>query len=183
MRLFTAIDLPGELIGKLTGLIDALRPTARINWSPAANLHITTKFIGEWPEAELDRLTAALAALPPREPIPIELRGVGFFPNSHSPRVFFASVRAADALPHLARETSAALEAIGVKSEARAFSPHLTLARIKTPVPMQPLREAVAALPSTDFGAFTVDRFYLYRSQLKPTGSVYTKLSDFPFRK
>ena len=48
---------------------------------------------------------------------------------------------------------------------------------------MQPLREAIAELPSTDFGSFTADRFYLYRSQLSPSGSVYTKLSDFPFRK
>ena len=106
MRLFTAIDLPPELVRKLTELIDHLRPAARINWSPAANLHITTKFIGEWPEAELGRVTAALAGLPAREPIPIELRGVGFLPNPHSPRVFWAAVRAGEALPELARETA-----------------------------------------------------------------------------
>jgi RNA 2',3'-cyclic 3'-phosphodiesterase len=183
MRLFTAIDLPQELVRKLTAVIDHLRPTARINWSPAANLHITTKFIGEWPDAELERLTGALAALGPREPIPIELRGVGFFPNPHSPRVFWAAIRAGETLPELARETNAALAAIGIAAEPRLFSPHLTLARIKTPVPMQPLREAIALLPSTEFGAFAADRFYLYRSKLTPSGSVYTKLSDFPFRK
>jgi 2'-5' RNA ligase len=183
MRLFTAIDLPAEVLAKLTGLIDRLRPTARIHWSPAANLHITTKFIGEWPEAELARLTDALAPLGAIAPIPIEMRGVGFFPNPHSPRVFWAGVRAGEELGGLARATDQALAAIGVEAEKRAFSPHLTLARIKTPVPMQALREAIAALPSTEFGSFTAGRFYLYRSQLNPSGSVYTKLSDFPFRK
>src|ERR1700693_2408083 len=50
MRLFTAIDLPPEVTGRLDGLIAKLRPLARIRWSPAANLHITTKFVGQWPE-------------------------------------------------------------------------------------------------------------------------------------
>jgi 2'-5' RNA ligase len=50
MRLFTAIDLPPEVAGRLDALIAKLRPLANIRWSPAANLHITTKFIGQWPE-------------------------------------------------------------------------------------------------------------------------------------
>ena len=183
MRLFTAIDLPGELVATLARLIDQLRPSARINWSAPANLHITTKFIGEWPDNDLDRLTRALETLAPREPIPIAMRGVGFFPNPHSPRLFWAAVHAGPELAALARDTDAALAGIGVPADTKPFSPHLTLARIKAPAKMQPLREAIAALPFTGFGAFTPDRFYLYRSELKPTGSVYTKLSDFPFRK
>lgn len=183
MRLFTAIDLPGEIAATLARLIDRLRPSARLNWSAAANLHITTKFIGQWPDHDLDRLTEALKSLAPREPIPIAMRGVGFFPNPHSPRLFWAAVHAGPELAALARDIDAALARIGVPAETRPFSPHLTLARIKAPAPLQPLREAIATLPSTEFGAFTPDRFYLYRSELKPAGSVYTKLSDFPFRK
>jgi RNA 2',3'-cyclic 3'-phosphodiesterase len=183
MRLFTALDLPEDAVSKLAALVDRLRPSARIRWSPADNLHITTKFIGEWPEDRLDKLTAALNALPPREPIPIEVRGVGFYPNPHSPRIFWAAVHAGPALPGLARETEAALEKIGIAAEKRPFTPHLTLARIKEPVPLQELRQAIAALPSVEFGAFTADRFFLYLSQLRPSGSVYTRLSDFPFRK
>ncbi len=183
MRLFTAIDLPPDVIAALTGLIDRLRPAARINWSPAANLHITTKFVGEWPKERLDELSAALAALPAREPIPIEVRGLGFFPNPHSPRVFWAAVHAGPELAALARLTEQALEPLGIAAEHRPFSPHLTLARIKEPLPLQSLRQAIAALPQTDFGAFTAERFHLYLSELNPRGSVYTKLSDYPFRK
>jgi RNA 2',3'-cyclic 3'-phosphodiesterase len=183
MRLFTAIDLPDEVVATLGRLIAQLRPSARIKWSPEDNLHVTTKFIGEWPDAQIDRLQTALASLGPREPIPIEIRGVGFFPNPHAPRVFWAAVHAPAALADLARETESALERIGVAAENRPFSPHLTLARIKEPVPLQPLRQAVVELPSVEFGAFTADRFHLYRSKLTPAGSVYTKLSDFPFRK
>ena len=56
MRLFTALDLPCEVTGKLEELLAKLRPTAPIHWTPPSNLHITTKFIGEWPEARLEEL-------------------------------------------------------------------------------------------------------------------------------
>ncbi len=180
MRLFVAVDLPDPLVAALARLIDRLRPTARIRWSPPENLHITTKFIGEWPEPRLGEVESALAALPRREPFEIQVRGLGFFPNPHHPRVFWAAVHAPAALGELARQTDDAVARLGVERESRAFSPHLTLARIKEPVPMQPLREAIAALPDTDFGAFTVDRFYLYRSQLHPGGSIYSRLKEFP---
>ncbi|MGE5645506.1 MAG: RNA 2',3'-cyclic phosphodiesterase [Acidobacteriota bacterium] len=181
MRLFTAVDLPDDVVSALTRLIGALRPKARIRWSPAENLHITTKFIGEWPEARLGELKSALSGLGPREPIPIGIRGLGFFPNPNSPRVFWAAIEASPALADLARATEAALERLGIEAEKRAFSPHLTLARIKEPVPMQPLKQAIAELPSLEFGAFTADRFHLYLSKLAPSGSVYTKLAEFPF--
>jgi len=181
MRLFTAIDITDDVIRRLEGLIEELRPSARIAWSPPANLHVTTKFIGEWPDEKLDEITAALRGLSRRDPFSIEIRGVGFFPNPRSPRVFWAGVHAPGALGELALETDRALARIGVPAETRAFSPHLTLARIKTPVPLDPLHKAIAALESTDWGSFTVDRFFLYRSRLTPSGSIYTKLSEFPF--
>jgi RNA 2',3'-cyclic 3'-phosphodiesterase len=183
MRLFTAIDLPDELVSILARLVEVLRPTAKIKWSPKENFHITTKFIGEWPDERLEEVERALAAPSLPEPIPIELRGVGFLPNPHSPRVFLAAVHAPASLAELARETDQALERLGITAEKRPFSPHLTLARIKEPTSLQALRQAVAALPSTEFGAFAADRFHLYRSQLNPGGSVYTKLSDFRFAK
>jgi RNA 2',3'-cyclic 3'-phosphodiesterase len=181
MRLFIAIDLPEEVVSSLGRLIVQLQSAARIHWCTPESLHITTKFVGNWPDEQLDRLTGALGSLAPREPIPIDVRGLGFFPNPHNPRVFWAAVHAGPGLADLARETEAALERIGIAPEKRPFSPHLTLARVKEPVPLQALRQAIAALPSVEFGSFTADRFYLYQSTLRPTGSVYTKLSAYPF--
>jgi|SRR5579871_1058207 len=183
MRLFTAIDLPAEVITTLGSLITRLKPTAQINWSPIANLHITTKFIGEWPEDRLPELTTALQALPVRPPIEISIEKLGFFPNPHSPRVFWAGVHAGDSLTTLARDTEDSLAALGIAREQRPYSPHLTLARIKTPGKQPALLQAVARLPSLDFGRFTADRFFLYRSKTAPSGSVYTKLAEFPFAK
>lgn len=180
MRLFTGFDLPEEVVGELERLQSVLRPTARINWSPPANLHLTTKFIGEWPEERLEELREALASLAPRQPLRIAVRGLGFFPNPRSPRVFWAGVEGPPELAALAAETDRALARLGVPAESRPYSPHLTLARIRTPVPLDGLHAAIARLPSTEFGEFTADRFWLYRSRLSPSGSVYTKLSEFP---
>ncbi len=159
MRLFTGFDIPAEIVAALDQLIDQIRPTARIKWSPPANLHITTRFIGEWPEERLPDLLAALNRIPRRPPIPIQIRNLGFFPNPHSPRIFWAGVEAPPELAALAAETDQALDALGLKPEGRPFRPHLTLARIKDPVPLQKLRETIAALPSIEFGAFRGERF------------------------
>jgi len=64
--LFVAIDIPAEIKDALRYFVDRLRPTAKISWSPVDNLHITTKFIGEWPELRLDEIKGALTALPRR---------------------------------------------------------------------------------------------------------------------
>jgi 2'-5' RNA ligase len=182
MRLFVGMDLPGEVVCNLERLLDRLRPAVRLNWSPPANLHITTKFIGEWPEERLAELQAALVGLPSREPIEVQVRQVGFFPNPHSPRSFWCGIEAPE-LCGLAADTDRAVAALGIASETRGFSPHLTLARIKERPHLQALREAVAALPSLDFGRFEAGSFFLYQSTLRPAGSVYTKLAEFPLSK
>ncbi len=180
MRLFVGLDLPGDTIRNLERLLAILRPKARISWTAPANLHITTKFIGEWPEERMDELKLALGGLAPRGKIPVRIRRLGFFPDAQSPRIFWCGVDA-PALETLAKDTDSAAAALGIQSEARSFSPHLTLGRIKDRLDMRPLNEAIAALPSPEFGAFEARCFFLYRSQTLSTGSVYTKLAEFPF--
>jgi 2'-5' RNA ligase len=183
MRLFTGIDLPDSVAGRVAAIVERLRPIARLRWSPPENLHITTKFIGEWPENALDRLQGVLASLPPHPPIAITLSGVGWFPNPRHPRFFWAGVHAGPALRQLAAETEQALEALGIVPEKRDYTPHLTLARMSENVSrddLRSLRQAVSELPDTDFGEFQAVDFHLYRSDPAPNGSRYTILARFP---
>ena len=182
MRLFTGLDLPGDVVANLEELLRRLRPVARIQWSPPANLHVTTKFIGEWPQERLGELTAALGGLPGRAVIPVQIRRLGFYPKAHSPHIFWCGIEA-PGLPELAADTDSATSALGIVPEKRAFSPHLTLARIKDRVELQPLHKAIAGLATLEFGGFAAGRFFLYQSTLRPTGSVYTKLAEFPLTK
>jgi 2'-5' RNA ligase len=182
MRLFIALDLPEEVVRNLELFVAQLKPSARIHWSPPANLHVTTKFIGEFPESGLPKLQAALSGMPERPPIEVTVAKVGFYPNAHSPRVFWCGIEA-PRLEALAADTDAATSSVGVAKEERPYSAHLTLARIKERLDLSPLQSAIAAAPSLEFGRFTARSFFLYRSQLRPTGSVYTKLAEFPFSK
>ncbi len=181
MRVFTAVDLSEEVRAGLGSLLRRLRPAARLSWSPADNLHITTKFIGEWPEARFEEISRALSAVPPNGPIEITVKGLGWFPNERRPRVFWAGVEGGDALRTLAQSTDRAVAALGVPTEPRPFSPHLTLARIRDQAPLEGLRAALRSLPAGcgfDFGSFRAGEFVLYLS----AGGKYTRLAAFPLK-
>jgi 2'-5' RNA ligase len=182
VRLFTGISLPEEIIGNLSALIDGLRPTAQLRWSAVYNLHITTKFIGEWPEERLGEMIGALQPLGRRSAIDIAVNGIGWLPNPHSPRILYTAIKAGPELTELAAATEKATTAIGVERETKPFRPHLTLARIKdTGITLAPLRQAIAQLESQDFGAFRATSFKLYLSKMGPAGSIYTQLAEIPF--
>ncbi len=183
MRLFTGIGLPQSVIDDLTRLLDGLRPTAHLKWSAPYNLHVTTKFIGEWPEARLEELVTALRPLSERSTISIAIEGTGWFPNAKSPRVLYADIKAGSELGKLAADTNEALAALGLERETKKFAPHLTLARIKdSAVSLSRLRAAIDNLEKTDFAQFTATGFTLYLSKPGPAGSIYTQLAEFPFQ-
>lgn len=180
MRLFTAIDIPTDLTEALRSFVGRLRPAAKISWSVAENLHVTTKFIGEWPEPRLDEMKRALASVQASEPIEIAVKGLGWFPNERRPRVFWAGVDGGEALRTVARATEDAVAELGIPVEERDYAPHLTLARIRETVALERLHEALASFPSGcgfDFGSFRATQFFLYLS----ADGRYTKLAGFPF--
>lgn len=178
MRLFTAIDIPVDIKQRLRTLIDRLRPAAKLTWSPVDNLHVTTKFIGEWPEARLQQLKDHLASVPKPGGIQIAVRGLSWFPNPKNPRVFWTGIEGNEPLRKLAEDTEGAMAAIGIPREERGFHPHLTLARRRNPVPLDKLRHILDTLSpdSVDFGGFSASAFFLYLS----AGGKYTKLQEFP---
>jgi RNA 2',3'-cyclic 3'-phosphodiesterase len=176
MRLFTAIEIPAEIKLRLSALLDRLRPFAKLSWSPPEHLHVTTKFIGEWPEARLEELNQILSAVPRPGSIEIAVRGLGWFPNERNPRVFWAGIESGPELATLAQATEQSITALGISAEEREFHPHLTLARRRNPVPLDHLRKELAAIPSSDFGCFRAESFFLFLSR----AGKYTKLNEFP---
>ncbi len=181
MRLFTAIDLPQEALLRLDRLVAALRPEALIKWNPLDNLHITTKFIGEWPEDRIGELHAALLKVVARPPFQVDIRNLGWFPNERAPRVLWAGVDGGDALKKLARDTDERLASLGIPEEIREFSPHLTLARIKNPVPLRGLRRKIEEMRNATIGQFQVSQFNLFRSDPGSNSSIYRKLREYKF--
>jgi 2'-5' RNA ligase len=191
MRLFVALDIDAEIRQRIARFLEGVRefaPDAR--WVRAESLHLTLKFIGEQPDGKLEAIKQALAAIRGQAP-GLNFRGYGFFPTVRSARVFWVGVDADEHLAQLAAQVENALEPAGIKAEARAFSPHLTLARGQTGAPQrrpgdrpnrvfQRLQDKLTALPAPEFGTMTAREFFLYQSTLSPAGSRYTQLQRFP---
>jgi RNA 2',3'-cyclic 3'-phosphodiesterase len=182
MRLFTAIDPSTEALLRLERLMSILRPEALIKWSPVDNLHVTIKFIGEWPESRLEELNDALSALLPREPFEAEVKELGWFPNERSPRILWAGVHDGDPLLELAHDTDECLAKLGIPKEDRRFTPHLTLARMKNPVPLRRLQQRIQEVQSISLGKFPVAQFFLFRSDPGSNASIYRKVREYRFR-
>ncbi len=181
MRLFVGIDVPYQMRRNLELLLELLKPKARISWSPLTNLHVTTKFIGEWPEQRLEEIKNALRAVTPPAPLKLGIRGLGWFPNPHNPRVFYVAVQAGPELAALAKAADEACAALGIEPETRAYHPHLTLARIREPQPLTEPEAGHRAIAQRRLRRLDRQRLHLYQSQLRPGGSIYTKLESYPF--
>jgi 2'-5' RNA ligase len=172
MRLFTGIALSPGVVEKLSAALEELRPTARINWSPLENLHITCRFIGAWHEERLADLKTALGTVAHARSIAIRISRFEFFPNPRHPHFLFAEVQAAPALAALVSALDQALLPLGVVAETRTYRPHVTLARTKTHTDIRGLREHIAAMSDFDFGSFDANEFHLYESKPSARGSV-----------
>jgi RNA 2',3'-cyclic 3'-phosphodiesterase len=185
VRLFTGIAIGEEVLNSLEQAMRELRPLAPLNWSPVENLHITSKFIGEWPEQRLGELTQVLEEIhaPAAFAVafPVTVARFGYLPNPHNPRMLFAGVQAGPVLGELARQIEDALVPLGVAREDRPYTPHITLARIGNK-PIRAVREHIASMKNPDFGTFQVSEFHLYLSRSRPggSGSIYKALTTLP---
>jgi 2'-5' RNA ligase len=183
MRLFTGISIDDQVAQNLLNTIAPLRAAANLRWTALENLHITTKFIGTWPENRLAELRNALAAIDPPGNLHLAISSLDFLPNPHHPRVLLAGVNSGPGLAELAKSINDALEPLGCPREDKPYSPHVTLARIgknQSREAVRKLRESVASMTNFDFGSFAAEHFSLFLSQPGSAGSVYTKLASWP---
>jgi 2'-5' RNA ligase len=178
MRVFIAVDLPTEVREALARVQHELEPvTDTARWVAPESIHITLKFIGEVAEKQIDDIDAAVTGLSWKS-FAITVRGVGFFPGNRSPRVFWAGMEA-PTMQKLAEEFDSRMERLGFEKEKRAFRPHITLARSRDSRIDSSLVVAASQYDGHDFGSFMVDRVFLFKSILKPTGAVYERLREY----
>jgi 2'-5' RNA ligase len=169
MRLFVALDLPWTLRESLARLARGL-PGAR--WVPPENYHLTLRFIGETAAYQAEEIDLALAAL--RAPgFALQLSGVGVFHRQDRATVLWAGVARNPQLDHLRAKVETALKRIGLESERRRFTPHVSLARVDM-VPEAKLAGYVQANNLFRSDAVPVEHFTLFSSQLGKEQAVYT---------
>jgi len=182
MRLFVALEIPSAVRENLAALLESLRVVSpQTRWVRPQNLHVTLKFMGEVPETKLAATCSALAGGRSDQPVTLDFRGLGFFPNEKRPRVFWAGIDASPNLKTLAADLERAMEKLGIPREQRPFSPHLTLARFEPPGLPEKLRSAIQENAAREFGSFRTNQYHLIESKLKPSGAEYTTFESFPF--
>jgi 2'-5' RNA ligase len=160
-----------------------MRPEqAGVAWVAPENLHLTLKFLGRVEAAELDRLEATLNGVVADHPaFPLSCVGLGAFPTPLRPRVIWAGVREGAApATSLAAAVERALAPLGFDPEARPFSAHITLGRLRTPQKVPALARALEEGGALTFGRMQVASIALVRSDLSPRGARYTDLVTFP---
>src|SRR6266542_2965897 len=182
LRLFVAVDLPDTVKAKLAAAVAPYRdriPGAR--WTRSDGWHVTLKFVGAtWPRLvetvhEAVRATAAAST-----PFESRLTEMGVFPSPGSARVVWAGLEDIKGLfPPMVKRLDYLLAEHFVP-EKRAFTPHLTLARLNPPRNIREFTPELVglAVPSEPFA---VDRLVLYRSRLSPKGATYEQLLNAPF--
>jgi len=178
MRVFIAIDLPNpirESLGQIQRELKSL--TDSVKWVAPESIHITLKFIGEIPEKRIDDINVALRGFSWKT-FTIKVRGVGFFPGTRSPRVFWAGMEA-PTMRGLSEKLETRMERLGFDKEKRAFRPHITLARARDNRIDSSLVLGATEYEDHIFGSFTVDRMYLFKSTLTPTGAMYEKVKEY----
>ena len=182
MRLFVALEIPSAVRDNLATLIEDLHRTdPKPRWVRPENLHVTLKFIGEAAPEKLDAIRTALSGVRCEQPVELNFRRLGFFPNEKHPRVLWASMEASANVKSLAAEVDGSLESAGFPREQRPFTPHLTIARFNSPRLAEKLHTAIQQNIAREFGSLRTSEFHLIQSKLKPSAAEYTRLASFNF--
>jgi RNA 2',3'-cyclic 3'-phosphodiesterase len=179
VRAFVAVAIDDAARGRLADAQERLRKRGvRIGWVAPANIHVTLAFLGDIPPAQADAVSAVLDGAAARTaPFAMAVAGLGWFGSRRAPRVVWAGVTAgADALVRLQARVAAGLGGLGLPLEARPFTPHLTLARVRPGQDSAGLADLLDDFRDAVFGTVAADRVLLMRSELQPRGPVYAVL-------
>jgi 2'-5' RNA ligase len=185
VRLFLAINFPPVVRGEIVAATASLRDCApELAWVAEPQLHLTLKFLDEQPEERLDAIQLALAEVAGRHREPLlAMGGIGAFPNFRRARIVWMGVLQEPRLELLHHDIETTFETLGFEVEGRAFRPHLTLARVRKPLPEDRLRELSRAAKRIEYRTdFLVHSIDLMQSNLTPSGPSYTTVVSAALR-
>ena len=164
-------------MSSLSSLGGDLKPVER------ENIHLTLKFLGNVSAAKLDEVRSALSHVT-FPPFSLEIKGAGAFPNLKRMNVIWVGVGEGWSQVELIFEqTENLLHQLGFSRETRPFSPHITVARVKSGRKRDEIAAFLGHLTDESFGTFNVDGVRLKQSVLSSSGPKYSTLYEVPARK
>jgi 2'-5' RNA ligase len=181
IRTFLALELPPAVISLLHKVQqDLKRMNIRARWVRPENIHLTLKFLGDINSGDIEKIGTAMAAAAIEfPPITLTARGIGVFPGIKRPRVIWmglgGDIRSLLALQSRLEQELAEAE---FPKDKRSFKAHLTLGRIKQSAGPAVIRQVITEHATLSSDDFTCNQVILFKSDLKPSGAVYSKLQQ-----
>lgn len=173
-RLFVAIRPPEPVRNQL---LDLMEGVADVRWQEDEHLHLTLRFIGEVDRHLAEDVHAALGSIHQRR-FSLQLAGLGSFDRRGGTGVLWAGVGPQEPLHALHKKIDQALDRIGVEPDRRAYSPHISIARLgRGAGSIEPLVRRWGGITSE---LFEVREFRLYESRLTPQGALHSVVERYP---
>ncbi|MDH5542494.1 MAG: RNA 2',3'-cyclic phosphodiesterase [Nitrospinota bacterium] len=181
VRAFVAVKAGKEAEAALGGVLAELAKTgADVRWVHAENLHLTLKFLGNVKSERIGKITETVEKIA-REtgPISLAVNGLELIPNPHYPRIVCAELGGeVDKLKDLAELAEKELVKLGFEEEQREFFPHITLGRVKSFKAKSSLIMKMRQFHKRGLAKIDVKQIFLMKSELNPTGAIYTELAE-----
>lgn len=190
LRAFIAIKLSDELRGHIGEVQAELKRRAfgldGLGWVRPEGIHLTLRFLGDIAEEQVEALGAMLRDVAAgMKPFALDARGVGAFPDPRAPRVIwlglYGTPEAMASLRRMHEGIEDGVVGLGFSRESREFTAHLTLARVRDRKSGAALAKVLEANQDRAVGSFTAASVGLIKSELRPSGAVYTTLVEVPF--
>jgi 2'-5' RNA ligase len=179
IRSFIAVDVEKELLEDFRRLQGQIASSgADLRLVRLENLHLTLRFLGEIPRPKIEAVISGLEKLE-FKPFTARFEGVGSFPSLNRPRVVWVGVsQGAEELKELAGKVERIVAEAGIPRDPKGFTPHLTLARVKSRRNLSSLSKVLQELSKAEVGVMKVSAVRLKRSLLTPKGPVYSNLYE-----
>lgn len=183
IRTFICFEIPEELRRILADIEQAARKFGEsVSWTRPENIHLTLKFIGNTSPSKCEAVTAVLQKLAGNcTGMPVRIDRLGAFPGFTKPRVFWAgSSEQNENLAQFVRNLEEGLEKSGIPRERRAFTPHLTIGRVKRstcPRTAEFLRTAVVPVQT-----IWCRELVFMQSTLTSSGAIYKPIVKYPLK-
>jgi len=181
VRSFVAFDIDSEsVLERITEAQSLLvRSGADLKVVEPKNIHITLRFLGNITLSTVDKIYEGMKKVQ-FVPFDVKIRGVGAFPNVRYPRVVWAGItEGADQLRSIFSQLEPSLRSLGFAPDPKGFSPHLTIARVRSGRNKAELARLISENESYEFGVVRAACLRLKKSDLTPKGPIYSTLKEF----
>jgi len=179
IRSFIAFDLrEPAILARIRKLQEELAQTGSdIRLVSPTNLHITLIFLGEQTRAVIDHIATVLEEVD-FAPIELSLQGLGAFPNPRRINVVWVGInRGREDLEGIFQVLRSRLRGVETVKISKRFSPHITIARVRSRKNIKQLSERILSLRDVELGEGILDILKLKKSILTPKGPIYTTLA------